>query len=193
VLHETARRLPLSDLPIWHECDRDTNPMGARMRQPILLALLGMFIPMAPAWSDGFGWEPSIACSFLAEQGLRERGGYRKSGSIYQCRTQRHDLIGGGEVNNSIRYLAYGDAATVTRLELELQVNSMTAVQRANRTLVDYAAALTQAALHTGLPGEIESAILSAVDGRWTVEGRPVTLQRRVAGGSVYELIFRIQ
>ena len=163
------------------------------MRHSILLALLGVILPATSAWSDGFGFEPSVACGFMANQGLRERGGYRKSGSTHQCRTQRRDLIGGGRVNNNIRYVAYGDAQTVTRLELDLRVNSMSAVQRAHRALADYASALTKAALHTALPGEIESAILSAVDGRWTVEGRPVSLQRRVGGGSVYELIFRIE
>ena len=167
--------------------------MGADMRHSILFALLGVLLPAASAWPGGFGFEPSVACGFMADQGLRERGGYRKSGSTHQCRTQRRDLIGGGAVNNSIRYVAYGDAQTVTRLELELRVNSMSAVQRAHSTLADYASTLTKAALHNGLPGAIESAILSAVDGRWTVEGRPVSLERRVGGGSVYELLFRIE
>ncbi len=167
--------------------------METGKRLAAVAILFGALLPAASASPDPFGFEPSVACSFMSGKGLRERGGYRKSGSGYQCRTQRRNLIGGGEVNNTIRYVAYGDAQSVTRLELELQVNSRTAVQRAHRALAEHAAVLTRAALHTGLPGQIESAMLSAVDGQWTVEGRPVTLQRRTRPGAVYELVYRIE
>ena len=167
--------------------------METGIRLAAAAIMFGLLLPAGIGSPEPFGFEPAVACSFMSGKGLRERGGYRKSGSGHQCRTQRRNLIGGGEVNNTIRYVAFGDAQSVTRLELELQVISRTAVQRAHRAWAEHAALLTRSALHTGLPGEIESAILSAVDGQWTVAGRPVTLQRRARPGTVYELSYRIE
>jgi hypothetical protein len=129
----------------------------------------------------------------LAADGLRTRGGYRANGDVYECRSQRRYLVSGGQVNNSIRFIARGDAQNVTQLMLELQVNSMSAVQRAHRQLVDHSKALTKAALGATLPGEIEAAILNATSGTWSVNGSAITVKRIVLGGPGYELWFRIR
>lgn len=141
----------------------------------------------------GFRAEPSVACDFLAPKGLRTRGGYRASGDLHSCRSQRRNVTGGGRVNNSIRFVAQGDAQAVTQLRLELQVNSRSAVQRAHRQLVDYGRALMQAALGVDMPEQVETAILSATIGTWSVARGTVSLERIVSGSPQYELRLRIQ
>lgn len=167
--------------------------MGIATRNSILAVLLGVLLPLVSAWAEGFQAQPSIACEFMSEQGLRTGGDYRQINSVHECRSQRRNVIGGGRINNTIRFVARGDAERVTWLELELQVNSWTAVQRAHRALADYANVLLKAALDTELPGEVEAAILSAISGRWTVNDRLVTLERIVLGGPGYELHFGIR
>ncbi len=166
------------------------------MRRPTreisLFAVLGI-IYSGGAWSSGFQANPSIACDFMTEEGLRTRGGYQGSGDIYRCRSQRRNLVSGGSVNNSIRFIAQGNAETVTQLRLDLQVNSRTGVQRAHRQLIDHARSLMKNALNRGMPDEIEAAILGANMGTWNVGASSVTLKRIVGGVSGYELRFRIQ
>ena len=166
------------------------------MRNPFMSTLLFAalsIVPFSSAWPEGFQAEPAVACDFLAQEGLRTRGGYQGRGDIHRCRSQRRNLVSGGRVNNSIRFVAQGDAQTVTRLTLELQVNSLSAVQRTHRQLVDYARSLMTNSLDADMPEEIETAILSAIRGSWSVNGSTVTLERIVLGGPGYELRFRIQ
>lgn len=144
------------------------------------------------ALADGFELEPAVACAFMEPQGLRTRGGYHGTGTGYRCRSPYKNVIGGGAVHNTLRFTAGGGAERVRWLELALKVNSLTAVQRAHRALADHAEALFQAALGTGLPDPLESAILSAVAGQWRIDGHAVTLERIVLGGPGYELRLRI-
>ena len=159
---------------------------------PILLAALIMIF-VQDAWAGGFRADPAVACDLMAEQGLRTRGGYRAGGDIHGCTSQRRNLISGGHLNNSIRFLAQGDAEKVTRLALELQVNSRTGVQRTHRHLVEYARSLMMNALGIGMSEEIEAAILSAITGSWEAGDSQVTLERIVLNAPAYELRFRIQ
>lgn len=101
--------------------------------------------------------------------------------------------MSGGQINNSLRFVAQGTAEMVTQLTLELQVNSRTTVQRAHRQLVDHARPLMMNALGAEMPEEIEAAILSATIGDWELNGSKITLERIVLGGPGYELRFRIQ
>ena len=158
----------------------------------MLLTVLAV-ISMQDAWAGGFRADPAAACDFMAEQGLRTRGGYRASGDSHGCTSQRRNLISGGQLNNSIRFLAQGDAEKVTRLTLELQVNSRTGIQRAHRHLVDYARVLMMNALGIEMSEEIEAAILSAIKGSWEVGDSLVTLERIVLNAPAYELRLRIQ
>ncbi len=162
-------------------------------RNALLTVLLAGVLPAGATRAEGFRADPQAACAYLNEQGLPTRGGYREVGSVHQCWSRRKNVIGGGEVHNTVRYLAEGDAGTVRRLELELQVHSLTAVQRAHRILSDHARALFKAALDQDLPDGVEAAILSAVSGSWTVNGYAVTLERIDLGGPGYDLRFRIQ
>ncbi len=148
---------------------------------------------MSGAWAGGFQAEPSVACDFMAEEGLRTRGGYRGSGDSHRCSSQRRSLMSGGQINNSIRFVAQGNAEQVTQLTLELQVNSLTAVQRAHRQLVDHARPLMMNALGAEMSEEIEATILSATMGAWEVGGSRVSLERIVLSSPAYELRFRIQ
>lgn len=155
--------------------------------------LLAMILTPDTAWSQGFRADPEAACDFMREERLRMRGGYRVNGSVHECRSQRRNLIGGGRLNNTIRFVARGNADEVTQLNLELQVNSGTAIQRAHRNLAEHAAILFEAALHEQMPADIEAAILSGVRGSWNVSGNSVTLQRIVLSGPGYELRLRIE
>ncbi|MCP5305839.1 MAG: hypothetical protein H6953_10350 [Chromatiaceae bacterium] len=164
---------------------------GASFRAAVFTGLL-LTLAGGTASADGLG-APAVACDYLDTQGLKARDGYRQTGSAYACHSQRKVLIGGGLVNNSIRFVARGDQDRVTSLRLELIVNSREAVQRAHRSLVEHADSLMQAALQRGLPGEIESAILAATAGEWTDAGRRITLKKIVSGAPVYELRFTIE
>ena len=157
----------------------------------LLFASLG--IPsVAGASSGGFQAEPSTACDFMAEKGLPTRGGYRASGNTYHCQSRRRNVISGGRTNNSIRFVAQGDAQTVSQVRLELRVNSLTGVQRSYRRLAEYAATLLQKGLGAELSEAMEAAIMGATQGTWPVDGSTVTLKRIIAGGSGYELRFEI-
>ena len=158
----------------------------------ILLAALTMIF-VQDAWAGGFRADTAAACNFMAEQGLRTRGGYRVSGDIHRCTSQRRNLISGGQLNNSIRFLAQGDAEKVTRLTLELRVNSRTGIQLTHRHLVDYARSLMMNALGVEMSEEIEAAILGAITGSWEAGDGLVTLERIVLNAPTYELRFRIQ
>ena len=158
-----------------------------------VLVLALSLLPFGHAWPEGFRADPSVACDFMAAEGLRTRGGYRESGGRHHCRSQRRNLVSGGPLNNSIRFVAQGDAEAVTQLRFELQVNSTTAVQRAHRQMVDYSRALMKAALGAEMPEEIEAAILSATTGTWDVNGSTVSLERIVLGAPGYELRLSIR
>lgn len=162
------------------------------LRTGMMAALLAPLALAVTAADRGMRIEPQRACAFLGDHGLPTRGGYRASGDGFECRSRRRSLIGGGEVNNSIRYVARGDQHAVTRLTLELQVNSRPSVQRAHRQLLDYADVLLDKALGESMPGEIEASVLSAVRGEWPLGGATVALDRVSLGGPGYELRFRL-
>lgn len=138
-------------------------------------------------------FDPVVACDFMQEEGLRVRGGYRQVGSGYECRSQRRNVMGGGPVNNTIRFSARGDAQRVTELELDLRVNAQGAVQRTHGVLVDHADALFQRALGKAMSDEIEAAIRAGINGQWFLDGHSVTLERVPPGALRYGLRLRIE
>ena len=158
----------------------------------MLIAVLLSF-PLVGSGAAGLGLDPVAACDFMQEEGLRVRGGYRQVGSGYECRSQRRNLMGGGPVNNTIRFSARGDAKRVNELELDLRVNARAAVQRTHGILVDHAEALFQRALGMSLSSEIEAAIRAGTDGQWHLDGRSVTLERSPPGVQRYGLRLRIR
>jgi hypothetical protein len=166
--------------------------LSVPFRGALLVSVLGI-VPCGGAWAGGFQAEPAVACEFLAREGLRSRGGYSGSGEVHRCRSRRRNIISGGGINHSIRYVAQGDAERVTRLTLELQVNSRTGMQRAHRHLVEGARALMANALNAPMPEDIKAAILGATKGSWSVAGSTVTLDRIALGGPGYESRFRIR
>lgn len=145
------------------------------------------------ALAGGFQTAPSVACDFMAADGLRTRGGYRANGDMHQCSSQRVNIISGGPINNSIRFVAEGDAQAVTQLRLELQINSLTGVQRTLRRMADHSRTLIKNALGAEIPEEVEAAILAATPGTWAVDGSHVSLERIVLGAPGYELRLRIR
>jgi len=157
------------------------------------LLLAASLLSVGEALAGGFQAAPGVACDFMAADGLRTRGGYRSHGGMHQCSSQRVNIISGGPVNNSIRFVAEGDAQTVTQLRLELQVNSLTGVQRTHRRMADYSRALIKNALGAELPEETEAAILAATPGNWVVDGNHISLERIVLGAPGYELHLRIR
>lgn len=159
--------------------------MDKRIR--IVACVLGLGVAAA-VHADGYRADPAAACGFLAGLDLATRGGYQANGDIYECRSRRKDLIGGGEVHNRIRYRAWGDAQAVSRLELDLEVNSLTAVQHAHHKMLEYARELVREATQAPLPGEAEAAILAATSGRWALAGYTLGLRRVVLDSPRYEL-----
>ena len=139
------------------------------------------------------GFDPAVACDFMTEQGLRVRGGYHQVGSGYECGSQRRNVMGGGPVNNTIRFSARGDAQRVTQLELDLRVNARGAVQRAHGVLVDHASTLLEQALGAEMTNEIEVAIRAGTAGRWLLNGRSIVLDRVPPGSHRYGLRLRIE
>lgn len=158
----------------------------------VLLFAAALISPAAAA-GEGLALEPSAACQLLSDQGLGARGGYRSLGDVYECRSRRLPLIGGGQPNNSLQFSARGTADVVDSAMLELRVNSRDAVQRAHRQLLEAAQAMSKGAVGQPLPAEAEAAILSAVRGSWSVDGHTVTLDRVVLGGPGYELRLRLE
>lgn len=168
------------------------KPLFSLSSYAVFLLLLSL-APTGEAWSAGLRLDPQAACDFLADERLRTRGGYRQSGNLHRCASQRRNLGGSGRVQNNIRYIAWGDAEAVTGLRLELRVNSGSSVQRAHRQLVDHGRLLIKRALGAEMPEEVESAILSATTGSWDIKGSTVSLERIVAGQPGHELRLVIQ
>ena len=158
-----------------------------------LLILMSILLLPAEARADGLRLDPAAACDFLAEEGLRTRGGYSESGNLYRCSSRRRSLASAGRVPNSIRYIATGDAQIVSGLRLELRVQSGSSVQRAHRQLVNYSKSLIDKSLGIEMPGEIEAAILSATSGTWIAGNSTISLERIVAGQPGYELRLSIR
>ena len=119
--------------------------MFAFTRSPRLFVLLFAAVLASPvaAAGEGLALEPSAACQLLSDQGLGARGGYRSLGDVYECRSRRLPLIGGGQPNNSLQFSARGTADVVDSAMLELRVNSRDAGQRAHRQLLEAAPAMS--------------------------------------------------
>lgn len=166
--------------------------MTDHLKSTLPLMVVGL-LAFAGARADGLQLDPSVACDLMATEGLRTLGGYRGSGDWYQCQSQRRSLISGEPLNNSIRFVARGNAQAVTQLVLELQVNAHAGAQRTHRQMVDYSQALVLNALDTEMPEEIKAAILSAVAGRWALADYDVSLERIVLGAPGYQLRLSIQ
>jgi hypothetical protein len=164
-------------------------------RSPRFFVLLfaAMLASAGATAGGGLALEPSAACQLLSAQGLGARGGYRSLGDVYECRSRRRPLIGGGQPNNSLQFSARGTADVVDSAMLELRVNSRSAVQRAHRQLLEAAQLLSKGAVGQTLPAEAEAGILSAVRGSWSVDGHTLTLDRVVSGGPGYELRLRLE
>ena len=153
-----------------------------------MLLLISILMLPGGALAHGLQLNPSAACDFLAEEGLRTRGGYSESGNVYRCSSRRRSLASSGRVPNSIRYIATGDAQMVSGLRLELRVQPGSSMQRAHRQLVNYSKSLIEKSLGMEMPEEIEAAILSATTGTWKAGNSTISLERIVAGQSGYEL-----
>ena len=159
----------------------------------VLCMAVALWVPGAGAASAESGFDPAVACDFMLEEGLRTRGGYRQVGSMYQCSSQRRNVVGGGPVNNTIRFSARGSEHRVTQLELDLRVNARGAVQRTHRVLRNHADSLFQRALGSGVSSEIETAILAGTAGQWHLNERLVSLDRVPPGAQRYGLRLRIE
>lgn len=188
----TRSREAVCDMNIGFATCRLMKPVFTLSTHAVFLLLLSL-TPTGEAWSAGLRLDPQEACDFLVDERLRTRGGYRQSGNLHRCSSQRRNLGGSGRVQNSIRYIAWGDAEAVTGLRLELRVNSGSSVQRAHRQLVNHGAILIKRALDVEMPEELESAILSATNGSWDIKGSTVSLERIVAGQPGHELRLIIQ
>lgn len=168
--------------------------MVGRFRWPCALTLVALlWTPVAGATGAEFGFDPEVACNFMRDEGLHTRGGYRQVGGEYECRSQRRNVIGGGPVNNTIRFSARGDAQRVVELELDLRVNAQGAIQRTHGVLVNHASVLFQRALGAAMTDEIEAAILAGTGGQWQLEGHTVSLERVPPGALRYGLRLSIQ
>ena len=163
-------------------------------RSLVAAILLGLLTPAAitAETAAGLGLDPETACGLLADQRLRTRG-FEPSGDEFACRSQRRPLVGGGQPSHTLRFRALGSAVSVDRLLLELQINSSRGLQRAHRQLADHAQLLFERVLNQDLPGDIEAAILSAVQGTWAIDGRSVRLDRITAGTPHYTLRLSIE
>ena len=168
---------------------------GNRIRYDLvaLLVVIVVLLPVVNSAAAELVFDPELACGFMQEEGLRARGGYRQVGSRYECSSQRRNVMGGGPVNNTIRFSARGDAQQVTELELDLRVNARGAVQRTHGVLVDHADVLLQRALGKAMSDEIETAIRAGTDGQWLLNGRSVSLERVPPGAQRYGLRLRIE
>ncbi|MEN8176751.1 MAG: hypothetical protein ABFS23_13380 [Pseudomonadota bacterium] len=153
------------------------------------MVLLGMF----SAASVAATLAPDDACHFLADERLDTRGGYRPLGeSAYQCASPERALTAGGHPPHDIRYVVQGTQDQATELSLTLRVQTREDIQRAHRILEEHAAALTAKVTGSDLPPEAGDAILSAIEGEWTIGNTRVTLRRNTAGTARYELIFTL-
>jgi hypothetical protein len=138
--------------------------------------------------------DPDIACALLSDDRLRAGDWYKRSGSeVYECRSHYREFLTDGPLNHRIRYLARGNKTTVNLLLLELQVRARKDVQRAQKHLLEYATTLIKKTLAVDVPGDMEDAILSGIEGSWKLGGVVVNLLRVRSRGMSYELRLEIQ
>lgn len=138
--------------------------------------------------------DPDVACQVLAEQRLPTRGGYQQIlGGTYQCASRVRDLPVGGAVRHSVRFRASGDAQAVDTLTVQLNVNSLENVQRAHAALYQYAESLLAKGLDAPTPDGMRDAVMSAVNGSWTVDGATVEVRKAQIRGLTYELLVQVR
>jgi hypothetical protein len=162
-----------------------------------LLLATGLWLALAapPALAAGLALPPEEACAYLAEAGLPAASDYRAyREEKFYCWSLRRDLAAGDPVRHRVRYTAEGTAEAVSTLTLELQVVSVSEVQRALRLFLDYAKPLVRAATGQDLPEDVSKAVLSARPGRWQVGTADVVLEKaNVRGAMSYDLLLRVQ
>lgn len=163
------------------------------IRAPLVLAgLLAMLC--APAQSAPLDLDPKMACMALADAGLPGRGGYRGNpGEAFRCDSRRKPIMAGDVARDEIRFSALGNERTVEEFLLVLSVRSPGGIQKAHRTLSEYADALTRKILQVPLPEEVNDGIMSGLNGSWERDGRLFDLRRTTVGEGLYDLRLRIR
>lgn len=140
------------------------------------------------------GLDPNTVCNALRPEGLQARTGYKGSpDSRYRCDSKKKTLNAGGGTPHEIRFYATGQADSVELLVIELAVHSKQDMQRAHRLMKEYADALTQRTLSMALPAQVADAIMGAVSGRWSIDGREFSLRRKSLPYWGHELLLFIR
>jgi len=148
----------------------------------VLVSLSSMHAPLQA--SQGLSIEPAAACTALRDFRL-DAGAYRPAdGGRYQCRSRRLRLPQGAPLRNEIRYVAYGGAERVERLELQLDLFGRREMQATLQRMLQYAESLANTLLDRALGQEITNTLLAAGSGEWDLDGGRVRLLRNTATGS---------
>jgi len=117
------------------------------------------------------------ACQFMGSTGL-STSGYKTDGVEYYCVSQPKNIGGGFPLPNTISYHTTGDATTVKKVYLVLNVNQKNQAKSAYAALLKDSELLTKKALGTDLPGAAKQAIKSGKSSQWTINKASVKVKR---------------
>lgn len=123
------------------------------------------------------GWEPSVACGFLAGVGLAAGKYHVEFEDRWICVSPYKDL-GAGDAPNNVAVYVSGSATRATKLKLVLNVNDKASAKAALVALADIAGTLATAALGAPLPSDAVAALKAGKAESWTVAGAPVSAVR---------------
>lgn len=144
--------------------------LGKSMR----ILAMSVLLASAPAFSATLLSVPKDACAAMASQSLTTQTWHDTGDGEFWCSTPYRDLGVGTPQANNVAYYAAGNANSVSRVWMVLNVNQKGQGAAAQRELARLAEVLSQKATGRGLP----AAAMSAIEA-----GRPV--RTKVGGASL--------
>lgn len=161
------------------------------MRQHTLLLLI---VCVTTLEAGSFSKSPGDICQWMRPERFVGGNNYKKvSDSFYRCSTHRKNINKGEPLGSNVRYIVEGTETTATSISLELQMRSFRHPQQTLREFSEYANLLATQALSVELPDSILGKLRSGLPGNWDLNGRRITLEKRHATATGYDLHFIIE
>jgi len=141
------------------------------------IVIIGSYLGQSTSHAAYSNTKTSEACQFMASAGL-STSGYKTDSMSYYCVSQPKPIGEGYPLPNTIGYHTNGDASTVKKVYLVLNVNQKSQAKAAYAALLKDAELLTKKALGENLPTAAKEAIKSGKSGNWKVKQASVKVSR---------------
>jgi hypothetical protein len=165
------------------------------VRRPVGIALVA-FVALATAGAraDLRKDAPAVVCAYLKDAGLGA-GEYHKIGRDHYFASSPEKRVGAGEPASHLQYNVDGrQPSSVTKVYLNLTVNSEADAKAGHAALLDAGATLVERATGKPLPEKARRSIEGEKGGEWKVGGATVRVTKiDLPGGKGYILQLLIE